>query len=338
MTEVKKDRILGLEYDDEGFRMSTPIEIAYYKSKKLATKSIADLGCGIGIQSIYFSEYFDTVKSVERDPSRLKMARKNANALGKRNIEFVEGDVLDKEIVREVGNPDIISSDPSRIKRGNYWTFDDLSPNPLEIMRKYKAKKYSFDLPVHFRKEIIPKDWEIEYVSVNGEPKRIIAYVGEGMNGESRAVSLPSESVVKRNEAILRDYERTEVPMSIIYQVDQVLSIADLVPEYLDDQRELTVLLMDRKRTFMTSDKIVSNDFIINGYEIIDEVPKIEDLNGSLKKHNCGKIFLRFEIPSDQYYILKSKIEEGLNGNESLYVFLLNNKYYIGRSFSRSQP
>lgn len=169
----------GLNYEIEGFRVSTPLSMATYKAERLATDSIADLGSGIGVQSLEFARFSNYVISVERDPKRLEIARNNAKKKRIGNIKFREGDALEDKIIREVGKVDTTTSDPSSHKIGMQWEFSFLSPNPLEVVKKYSCDNFSFELPASLPGQLAPFNWEIEYTSLSGELKIMATYIGK---------------------------------------------------------------------------------------------------------------------------------------------------------------
>ena len=61
----------------EGMQIATPEIVAKYIAKRLKTKVIADLGCGIGGQVIFFAKECKKVYAVERNPEKLEYAKEN---------------------------------------------------------------------------------------------------------------------------------------------------------------------------------------------------------------------------------------------------------------------
>ena len=60
----------------DGLQLATPEIAAKYIAKRLKTNVIADLGCGIGGQVIFFAQECDKVYAVERNPEKIEYAKK----------------------------------------------------------------------------------------------------------------------------------------------------------------------------------------------------------------------------------------------------------------------
>src|SRR5574341_2080702 len=90
--------------DKGGMQLATPEIVARYIAKRLKTDIIADLGCGIGGQVIFFAKECRKVYAVERNPERLEYAKKNCELYGAKNVEFIEGDALSESVKERVSN------------------------------------------------------------------------------------------------------------------------------------------------------------------------------------------------------------------------------------------
>jgi SAM-dependent methyltransferase len=331
MTEVKKELENGLEYDEEGMRMSTPIEIARYKSKRLKSDTIADIGCGIGVQAIHFSFNSKKVTAVEKDDIRYEIALRNAVRAKADNIEFIKGDAFDPRIVKSVRGVDTVHSDPSRIKSGNLWSLEMLSPNPLRILNEYDANAFSFDLPVHLKIENLSEEWEKEFISIRGEPKRISAYAGKAKKYDLSVITLPSNDRIIRNNELERKFSYSENVKNYIYEIDQGIVLAGLIPEYLKNLKNTEPILFDSQRSFLTSDSMIVDNFILNTYEILAKCEDIQDLKNKIRKLKIGKVIIRFSIPDNLYYNTRRILEKDAIGENIGYIFKIGNFYYIGR-------
>jgi len=328
MTEVKKEKLEGLEYDEEGFRISTPPQIAAYKAERLTTESIADLGAGNGIQSLYFARTSKRVISVDNSGERLAISRNNAKKEGITNIEFILGDALDGETIKKVGKVDLVNSDPSRKRSEGRWEFSLLSPNPIDVIEKYKCESFSFDLPPLMPASLIPGNWEIEYLSLYGELKRMLTYVGGAIKFERSALTLPSRKRIVFDYNIERNVNPLRVPLHYIYDLDSSLLVSGLIPEFTH-HRDLWLLHSDSQRVLATSEKLVKDPFLFRTYSIIDTAPTVSTLKQKLSKLKAGKVFIRFSIEPSNYYIEKRNLERELNGKRDLYLFKLGEVFYL---------
>ncbi len=327
MTEIEKTLPKKIEADEEGFRISTPFEIADYKSRRLKNYSIADLGCGIGVQSIYFSKYFEKVISVELDENRYKIAKKNFEKMHLKNIEIIRGDALDNKIMEKLKDVEIIFSDPSRPKKGEEWSFDFLSPSPEKIIKMYKNKDaFSFDVPVQIKVDKINDDWEKEYISLEGEIKRLSLYTGKLKKFEISALMLPSEIRMVKNPNIERIVPEIDLPEDYIYEIDPAIWYADLLPELFHEFKNMSLIYRDRKKVFSTSSLNYIDERFKNTYRKIFLANDINSLKNKLNENNAGKVFLRYRIEND-YYSIKNSIEKNLKGKETFFIFQFKGKY-----------
>lgn len=80
--------------DAIGRRSLTPRELADRQARRLAAEAVVDGYCGLGGNAISFARAGARVLAVERDPARLALARRNAQALGVADrIDFRQGDI-----------------------------------------------------------------------------------------------------------------------------------------------------------------------------------------------------------------------------------------------------
>lgn len=330
MAEVRKELGESFSYDDEGFRMSTPVIIANYKAKRLKSRDIADLGAGIGVQALNFALFSDRVIAVERDAARIEYLRKNASNVGAGNLEIIHGDSLERETVKKIGKVETVHSDPSRSKIGERWRFEDLSPNPLSIVKAYNCDRFSFDLPATFPQEDIPRDWEVEYISLFGELKRLSTYGGSARIFHKSAVALPEEErVIEGGESHSKEELVRKVPLSLIYDLDGSLSRAGLVLDFIYKRDGLFLIHEDKQNVFLTSEVRMKSAFLRKCYRILDSARSMNEVKFLLKKHRAGKVVIRRSMDPRRYYDEKRRLEENLAGGKLLYLFEFSGIFYL---------
>lgn len=329
MTEVKKQPMDNLAFDQEGFRMSTPQAIAKYKAERLRCGKIADLGAGIGIQALHFAAYSERVFAVDNDPSRLVYLRKNSETMGVHNLEVIEGNALDSKIINMLSGMDAFHSDPSRKRTSETWSFEDLSPNPLDVLKKYKGDMFSFDIPPMFPRGLLQKDWETEYISVSGELKRMSVYVGGAKRYGRSALSLPDGGRIVEDRNLERDVRKRSKPLSWIYDLDESLFYSDLVPEFLKMNLDVSLLHEDRQKTLVTSDKFVEGPFLTKSYSVLESAVDMQDAKNKLSRMKVGKVILRFPMDPTKYYEERRRLEKELEGERTAYLFRFGGMLFI---------
>ncbi len=329
----KKYGILAnkLFFDEDGLRYSTPPIIANYRANRLKSNKIADVGCGVGVQLLYFALKSKEAVGIEKDAFRAKLARLNAIAMKIKNVEIIEGDALNIEV-----DADCIFSDPSR-KEGRK-TFESLSPNPFKIYKMYKEKvdKIAFELPPYIPKKEIKLIGEKEYTSLDFKLNRLALYTDELAECDVSAISLPSmERVTDLDDKI--KLEKSNKLLNFLYEVDDTIIKAELL-ENLAGKISFNgkVLQLEKRRTLLTSSDEYETAFL-KKYEIKCICNfEIYKINRILKKLNAKKATLRFSIEPKKYWEIRNKIEEGLKGDIHYYLFKLKDKAIIANKINKS--
>jgi len=322
MTEIKKAIPEGIEFDEEGFRQATPPEIADYKAKRLSNVSIADLGSGIGIQAIFFSRYFKHVVAIEKDKTRYRFIERNIKKLGINNVSLYHGDVFTTKLYNEISSCEIIFSDPSRPVKGKEWALEMLSPSPLQIISYFKSnEKFSFDIPVQISRERIPEDYEMEYISLDGEIKRLSIYSPALKKFERSALLLPEGDRIEYNPNISREINSSDFPMHYLYEIDPAISYADLIPEFFSLFKNMYMFINERKRVISTSENFYRDPRMKNIYVVSFKANSVKKVRENLKKNSARKVFLRYNVNSFDYYRIKKDLEKDLDGDNDFYIF-----------------
>jgi SAM-dependent methyltransferase len=318
----------------EGLQLSTPEIVAAYIAKRLKTDIIADLGCGIGGQVIFFARECKKVYAVERNPEKLEYAKKNCELYGVKNVEFIPGDALELSTIEKVSDANIIFSDPARPLSEKERTLSNLEPPITEILRLYSdiTPELAFHAPVQMPPSRIALDCECEYLSLNGQLNRLTLYFGALKSCERSAVVLPGETQLRSSDAAviksgdLKDYVYEPEPS--VVKAELLNELAYAVSEKGD---EILYYKGDAKRTLLTSSKLIGSPFFKDSYRVVGktemDVSVIKEL---LKSKNAGKVVLRFDIEPERYWDVRKKLEAGLSGSRTLHVFGFGKDIVVG--------
>ncbi|PKA96822.1 hypothetical protein B0O79_0461 [Flavobacteriaceae bacterium MAR_2009_75] len=106
---------------------------ANYKASIYSGNSLIDLTGGFGVDSYFFSKYFEQILHLEIDEELSKIASHNFEILGAKNIRTKAQNGIDY-LEKTEENFDCIYVDPARRKEGNQKVFmlSDCTPNILE--------------------------------------------------------------------------------------------------------------------------------------------------------------------------------------------------------------
>ncbi len=318
----------------EGLRLSTPEIVAAYIAKRLKTDIIADLGCGIGGQVIFFAKECKKVYAVERNPEKLEYAKKNCELYGVRNVEFILGDALQGSTIEKVSDASVVFSDPARPLSEKERTLSNLRPPITEILKLYSVitSEFAFHAPPQMPPSRIALECEREYLSLHGQLNRLTLYFGALKRCERSAVVLPenahlcSSDVAAIETGDLKDYVYEPEPSVVKAELLNELSHA--VAEKGD---ELFFYKGDVKRTLLTSTKLIRSPFFKDAYRAVAKIGMdIRAIMELLKSEKAGKVVLRFDIEPERYWDVRRKLEDGLSGSRTLHVFGFGREVIVG--------
>lgn len=325
----------------EGLQLSTPEIVAKYIAKRLKTGIIADLGCGIGGQVIFFAKECDKVYAVERDPKKLEFARKNCTLYNVNNVEFILGDALSENIKSKVSDADIIFSDPARPLSEKERTLENLEPPITRILEIYSdvTRELAFHAPPQMPHSRIKLDCEKEYLSLNGQLNRLTLYFGDLKSSSRSAVVLPGGSRLCSSGApdiktgSLENFVYEPEPSVVKGQL-----INELALEITKENNEIVYYKSDGKRTLLTSREQVLSPFFKDTYKVITRTKNDPlELKNVLRWEKAEKVVLRFDIEPDRYWDFRTSIEEDLSGYKTLHLFGFGKEIVVCEKINKSK-
>ncbi|MGC8497662.1 MAG: class I SAM-dependent methyltransferase [Thermoplasmata archaeon] len=316
--------------DIVGIQTATPELIAEYKAKRLKTDIIADLSCGIGIQSLFFSKYSNFVYAVDVNEKRLDFAKKNTMLFNRKNIEFINNSAEDPYTITHVKDSTLIFSDPARAKNQNIQLLENLSPSPLRIIDLYKDHKdIAFDIPAQITEDRLNFDCEKEFISIGGEIIRQSLYLGSLKKCEKSALILPGEHRLCFNHNIDRNFEIVDHLENYIYELDPAITYASLIPEITREHR-IKIFESSKKRTLATSDSLSSSPFFKNIFVVKEIIPfETNAIKDALIKNSAKSVILKFKISDSEYWPFRNTLEKNLSGSKTLYIFKISGRAVI---------
>src|SRR3989344_5650340 len=134
----KHSKAHRLHFRDEDLRWATHELAAEFRAQRLKCKTIVDIGCGIGFQRFAFAKTCKKVYAIEIDTEKIKLAEKNAHALGIKNIEFIHGDALSEKVIKQLQEVDIVFCDPERLPEESKRSIATIKPSISELLKKHR--------------------------------------------------------------------------------------------------------------------------------------------------------------------------------------------------------
>jgi len=270
--------------------------LALYKSNIFKGNNVLVLAAGLGIDDWAFSFSFDHVLSIDSDIELNEVSRYNFNALGRKNIKRIDGNV--EEYLEEIKVKfDLIYIDPDRRnEKGRQILLSEHQPNVVELLPILFnlsprilikcSPLYDFEMAI----SEIPSTSEVYSVSKYGEMKELLILAERKNKNEN--ISIICSDILKENT--INSY-RTENKRA--YN----LKIADGLGAYLYEAGSclvkmrknheyamgLNLLALDNSIAFYTSNNL-NNQFIGRYFKIIKSINY--NVKGCLKYLNDNHI------------------------------------------------
>ncbi len=305
--------------DTVAARLATHDIVASYHANRLKTRSIADLGCGVGVQLIHFAKESGFAYGVEIDRDKSILARLNAELAGANNIMIINDDAFSDRVKKALSDVDIIFSDPARALYEKERKLSSCKPNPEEIVKAYDAK-FAFDLPPQITRDnvALPKPIEFEYISVDMALNRLTVYLGELAERGVSAISLPSNERIVKEENPPQIEHVSPSPGDLVYEVDNTILKAGLLSE-LAGKLGLRSFLDDGKRVLLAGADVESS--FLKKYILIGFARTKKELLRLLAENGFGKVVLRYYTQPEDYYRERGSIESKLKGNRVVHLY-----------------
>ena len=185
-----------IKADIASYEMANYEAIAEYMAQRLKTRTIAELCCGVGITAIQLAKFSKAI-AVDNNKEYIKNAKYNAKLYGVK-IDFIVGDVLDKNILKKIKaniavlDPDWSSSDDKSLHVAN---ISETQP-PLDKLYNLTKKNITNNVCFRFPKTIDTKqikkldNCEIQKVFLDNDFKFYIAYFGDLIRKKETEVRL----------------------------------------------------------------------------------------------------------------------------------------------------
>jgi SAM-dependent methyltransferase len=271
-----------------GLEQATRLPVATARAERLAAagaRRVADLGCGIGADSLAFARAGLRVLAVESDPATAEVARANLRGM---DASVVIGDAT----TADLSTVDAAFCDPARRTAGGrrVFTTAGLSP-PWEFARDVLTRtrsavlKLAPGLPHH----LVPDGVEAEWVSVDGDLVEATLWS-------------PALATVARRATVFRADERfaltgpgtTLAPVGPVrchlFDPDGAVTRAGLVAAFAST---VDGSLADPAIAFVYADRPAQTPFA-RCLAVVDRLPvAVKRMRAALRAHDIGRLEIR---------------------------------------------
>lgn len=302
---IKFARADAMFFTREALEQSTSEIVSRYRAERFRDHArLADLCSGIGGDTIGMAEEHDVI-AVDADPLRLAMAQANIEAYGlSHRVKFSLGDVLRVDLP-EV---DAYFADPNRRTDGKRQVSIAHYQPSVEAL----CARLPRDCPLGIKiapgvphREIDKLDAEAEFISVDGELKECVLWIGPLRTTGRRATLLPGRHTFFAERAPACPVGS---PSSYVYDPDPAVVRTGLVSLL---GHMLNARLIDPEIAFLTSSQLQPTPFA-TAYRIDERHPfQLKRLADRLRKLRVGRITLlkRGSVVDPELVVRRCKLE-----------------------------
>lgn len=274
---------------DEALQQASSLPLSHYHAEQLAAYvHVADLGAGIGADSIALAKAGCHVTAVELDPIRAKLLRHNARVSGvEHRIMFFQADWTKMQLIAEAA-----FIDPARRVDGKRtFSLHTMLP-PLSAITALQTTVPNLLVKAApgINHAEIPPDAEVEFVSLYGELKEALLRFGGLRQGFARcATLLPSGAQLTAETEIDPELSVGEAK-GYLYEPDPAIIRAQLVRPLGE---KLNASMLNPDIAYLTADSAMETPFA-RCWEVLKQGNfHLKTLNRWLRELEAGEVVIK---------------------------------------------
>jgi SAM-dependent methyltransferase len=301
----------SLYFTREALEQASGDRIAGYRAGRYqAYGRVADLCCGAGGDTLALALAAE-VTAVDRDPLRLAMAAANARALGlAERISFREADLEHMP----TPDPAAIFFDPARRSGGRrVFALSDYRP-PVALARRWRERVPAIGIkiaPGVSDEEIAALDdpsLEVEFISVDGELKEAVLWLGPLATPGRRATVLTDERRTTNDErrttndsqphtsqlSVLSLQSPIPAPLAppgaYLYEPDPAIIRAHVIGQLAE---QLGAAQIDREIAYLTAERAIETP-LARCWRVLEWLPwNLKRLRARLRALDAGSVTVK---------------------------------------------
>ncbi|MBP1327338.1 hypothetical protein JOF28_002570 [Leucobacter exalbidus] len=318
----------ALLFTQAGLEQATRARVARTHAERFVRagcRSVADLGCGIGAESLALLAAGVTPHAVELDPYTATLATHNLATLGRKLGRPVPAAVRADAESFDLAGIDGAFLDPARRTAGHRDTRrvaspDDYSPSLAFAFAVAQRMPTGVKLGPGLDRDLIPADAEAQWISVDGQVVETGLWFGAAARDGIRRAALVMRGESEAHElTAAADAEDAEVRElgEYLYEPDGAVIRARLIG---DLGRSLDAGMLSDRIAYLTSDTLTKTPFA-QAFRVLDELPsKEKELRRALAERNIGTLEIKKRGVDIDPASLRKRLK--LKGKQSATVFL----------------
>lgn len=274
---------------DEPLQQASSLALSHYHAEQMkAYAHVADLGAGIGADSIALAQAGCHVTAVELDPVRAKLLQHNAKVSGvERKVTIFQTDWTNIQLKVEAA-----FIDPARRADGKrIFTLDSMIPPISTIMTlQHSVPNLLVKVAPGINHAEIPVEVEVEFISLNGDMKEALLRFG----GLRQAVSHCATLLPSSNQFVAETDDDPELAIgeakAYLYEPDSAIIRASLVRP-LGEQLNASMLNSDI--AYLTADEAMQTPFARCWAVLQQGSFHLKTLNQWLRELEAGEVVIK---------------------------------------------
>ena len=287
----------GMLFTEDGLEQASRLQAAALHAGRFrgaGITQVADLGCGLGAESMAMGAIDLNVRAFEIDEVTAALAVFNLGAFD--NIEVEQADIT----TLDLSQFQALFFDPARREldgKGERATrkFDpaQFSPNFNWVLEQARTKPTGIKLGPGHPHEAIAQDAEAQWLSIDGDLVELALWFGEVKRPKvARAATVVNST--GRHEIVSETFESEPADVSalkqFIYEPDNAVVRSHLIA---DLAREVGASLISREIAYLSSDREIDSP-MMRGFRVVDEMAfDRKKLKAYLRERNIGTLEIK---------------------------------------------
>ena len=287
----------GMLFTEDGLEQASRLQAAALHAGRFrgaGISQVADLGCGLGAESMAMGAIDLNVRAFEIDEVTAALAVFNLGAFD--NVEVEQADIT----TLDLSQFEALFFDPARREldgKGERAArkFDpaQFSPNFNWVLEQARTKPTGIKLGPGHPHEAIAQEAEAQWLSIDGDLVELALWFGEVKRLKvARAATVVNST--GRHEIVSETFESEPADVSalkqFIYEPDNAVVRSHLIA---DLAREVGASLISREIAYLSSDREIDSP-MMRGFRVIDEMAfDRKKLKAYLREQNIGTLEIK---------------------------------------------
>ena len=287
----------GMLFTEDGLEQASRLQAAALHAGRFrgaGISQVADLGCGLGAESMAMGAIDLNVRAFEIDEVTAALAVFNLGAFD--NVEVEQADIT----TLDLSQFEALFFDPARREldgKGERATrkFDpaQFSPNFNWVLEQARTKPTGIKLGPGHPHEAIAQDAEAQWLSIDGDLVELALWFGEVKRPKvARAATVVNST--GRHEIVSETFESEPADVlplkQFIYEPDNAVVRSHLIA---DLAREVGASLISREIAYLSSNQEIASP-MMRGFRVVDEMAfDRKKLKAYLRERNIGTLEIK---------------------------------------------